>query len=582
MEWDQLLFYHTLKKFKSLRKKFSSPSKYFTYEIETEKKRLCELGKIILGVELRFQNTDGHVRLASDRLAFPERVLIFENVFESKQTIHFLLSYLFLLKKHNLFMDQSYHSTQNAKAYHQNLVFNYPGLKRERKQIKRYFLKLKSSDIKHFQYLQGLIQNTILEIDNISQNKPHLSQSLPSPNNQSKPKSEFKTKFDLESAELLEVDKKKIEDYTLGHNFEKIETVEEFDGQWRDLDGSDNAEEESEALNELNLKQMIRSEEPAHTTVTSDTGSGTILEVADIHVSSLKFKYDEWNYKNKTYKFEYCSVEEDRFLEYLPHYADSVFLKHRFTMLQLKRKMYALVQDRILKKRVANGDTVDIDAVVDLYADLCAKVTPSELLYIRSQREISNMTLFFLMDLSLSTDSWVNGNRVLDVERESLLLFSNALECLDIPFEMGAFYSRTRNQCKFIRIKSLKESLQQTKDRLGALEPIGYTRIGPALRHTGMILDKVKSKQKWIILFTDAHPNDYDRYEGKYGTEDVHQAVKELKQKGIFVHTLAIGTDEKPVIPKMMREASYQMLADPKGLTDSLHRFFAKAIRSFH
>ncbi|TGL62933.1 VWA domain-containing protein [Leptospira ognonensis] len=578
MEWDQLLFYHGFKKLKSLREKLSSPSKYFSYEIESEEKRIRELGKMILGNELRFQKSDNNVRLTSDRLAFPEKVFIFENAIESKQTIHFMLSYLFLLKKHNCFMDQSELGTQKAETYHRFLMRKYPGLRIDRKRIKSFFLKLKSSDFKHFQYLSGFIQNTSLEKENIALKNPHLSSSLPSPNQITKPKSEFKTKFDLESAELLEVDKKKIEEYTLGHNFEKIETAEEFDGQWRDLDGSDNAEEEAEALNELNLKHMIRSEDPVHTTVSSDTGSGTILEVADLNVASLKFKYDEWNFKNQSYKIEYCSVEEDRFLDSKVHYADSVFSKHKFTMQQLNRKMYALVQERNLKKRVANGDQVDIDAVVDLYADICAKVTPSELLYIRSQKEISNMTLFFLMDLSLSTDSWIGGNRILDVERESLLLFSNALESLYIPFEIGAFYSRTRNQCKFLRIKSSKESLQQTKDRLGALEPIGYTRIGPALRHTGVLLDKVKTKQKWIILFTDAHPNDYDRYEGKYGTEDVNQAVKELKQRGIFVHTLAIGRDEKPVIPKMMREASYQMLADPKGISDSLHRFFAKAI----
>ncbi|MCZ8157625.1 MAG: VWA domain-containing protein [Leptospira sp.] len=578
MEWDQLLFYHGLKQFGNLRRKFVSPSKYYSYEIETEEKRFRQLGKMILGNELRFQKSDSDVRLAGDRLAFPERVLIFENVVESKQTVHFLLTYMFLLKKHNCFMNQTYLNTQKAKTYHRFLIKIYPGLRSDRKRIKKYFIKLKSSDFKHFESLSRLFQNVILEKDIASLKNPHISSSLPSPNHIAKPKSEFKTKFDLESAELLEVDKKKIEEYTLGHNFEKIETVEEFDGQWRDLDGSDNAEEEAEALNELNLKHMIRSEDPVHTTVSSDTGSGTILEVADLYTPSLKFKYDEWDYKNKTYKIDYCFVEEDLVLDSRPHYADSVFSKHRFTMQQLKRKMYALVQDRILKKRVANGDQVDIDAVVDLYADIRAKVTPSELLYVRSQREISNMTLFFLMDLSLSTDSWIGGNRILDVERESLLLFSNALESLDIPFEMGAFYSRTRNQCKFLRIKSLKESLQQTKDRLGALDPIGYTRIGPALRHTGVLLDKVKTKQKWIILLTDAHPNDYDRYEGKYGTEDVHQAVKELKQRGIFVHTLAIGRDEKPVIPKMMREASYQMLADPRGLTDSLHRFFAKAI----
>lgn len=580
MEWDQLLFYHGIKKFKSLKAKFTPPCPYYLYQISSEEKRLKDLGRLILGEELRFQTSGKVIEIRSEKMLFPEELRLLKNEAESKHTIHYLFAYVFLLKKHKFFHGKSFANVTNFSDTHRFLLKKYPGLSRDRKQIRNFFQGLKLNDPKHHLFLTDLIGNTIFENESLLPQKSLLSNLIPSPNKQSKPKSEFKTQFDMDSADLLVTDKKKIEEYTLGHNFEKIETLEEFDGNWRDLDGSDNAEEEAEALSELYLKHLIRSDDPVHTTVSSDVGSGTVLEVADKDQNITKFKYDEWDFKQKKYKLKFCSVEEERFIDSKLYFAEEVFSRHRFTLLHLKHKLYALIQERVQKRRVQNGDNVDFDGVVDRYADLIARVTPSELIYVRSQREIANMTLFFLMDISLSTDSWVNGKRILDVERESLLLFSNALENLEIPFEIGAFYSRTRNQCKFLRIKSSSDSLQMTKDRLGALEPIGYTRIGPALRHSGVMLDKVKTRQKWIILFTDAHPNDYDRYEGKYGTEDINQAVKELKRRGILVHTLAIGRDEKPVIPRMMREASYQMLADPKGIIESLHRFFAKAINS--
>lgn len=86
-------------------------------------------------------------------------------------------------------------------------------------------------------------------------------------------------------------------------------------------------------------------------------------------------------------------------------------------------------------------------------------------------------------------------------------------------------------------------------------------------------------KQKWIILITDARPNDYDQYEGKYGIEDVNKAVGECLLNGVQVYTLAIGTEEKPTIPAMMRNASYQMLFHPERLLDSLQEFFRRAIK---
>jgi nitric oxide reductase NorD protein len=585
MEWDQFLFYHGFKKLKALRKKLLPKSAYSTYRIFDEEKRIREFGLLTLGYEIRINPSDGRISLENNLLSFPEEVEVFENLEESSHAIHCLLAYLFLIQKKRLKnMGNTIVETKSQELFsasnYRSIMKEFPGLREALYLLRRNLKALECKDKMHFLFLRQKTLGMRLSGDGIFQKEPFLSQFLPSPYGLTKPKSEFKKKFDLEATKLLEVDKKKMEEYTLGHNFEKIETIEEFDGQWRDLDGSDNAEEESEALNELNLKHMIRSEDPVHTTVSSDSGSGTVLEVIDNEVPVQSFFYDEWNYKNRAYNKGYCFVQEEIYKEFQPNYASTILSKNLHSFHILKRKMVSLVQDRILKKRLPIGDHVDLDAMVDRYADLIAKVTPSEAVYTRTQKEISNITLFFLIDLSLSTDSWVNGKRILDVERESLLLFSESLEALNIPFQISAFYSRTRNHCKYLRIKSDKESWEDIKNRLGALDPIGYTRIGPALRHTGFLLDKVKTRQKWIILLTDAHPNDYDRYEGKYGTEDINQAVKELKAKGVSIHTLAIGRDEKPAIPQMMREASYQMLVDPKRISDSLHRFFAKAINN--
>jgi nitric oxide reductase NorD protein len=224
------------------------------------------------------------------------------------------------------------------------------------------------------------------------------------------------------------------------------------------------------------------------------------------------------------------------------------------------------------------GTEIDLDALVERYADIKAKISPNESIYTTPIHNSSQIGFYFLIDISLSSDSWIEGKRILDVARESLIVFSESLDFLSIPFGIGAFYSRTRNHCRFIQVKKIQDSWNSTKNRLGAIQPIGYTRIGPALRHAKSILSKSNIEKKWIILITDAKPNDYDRYEGKYGIEDVNQAVKECTNLGISIHSLAIGSNEKPSIPAMFRLASYQMLMHPNRLIDSLNDFFRRVI----
>ena len=312
--------------------------------------------------------------------------------------------------------------------------------------------------------------------------------------------------------------------------------------------------------------------------MTTESGLGFGGEIGDDKERVVTACYPEWNFKQKKYLSNHCTIHEENYLEYKSEYIEKLLSKNKKTSSHLKRKLHSLLNLKTIQRKKSSGEDIDLDAVVERYSDIVAKITPSEYIYTRKKREYSDIFIYFLMDISLSTDSWISGKRILDLEKEALLLFCDALDDISIPFALSAFYSRTRNHCKYLNIKQPKENWNQVKNKLGAIEPIGYTRIGPALRHTNHLLEEVPARQKWIILFTDARPNDYDRYEGKYGTEDVHKAIKELKQNGIHLHTLAIGKEEKPSIPEMMREASYNMLIHPDKLIDSLEKFFRKVI----
>lgn len=589
MEWDQFVFYQGHKLWKKIRKKLTPPNPYYAYQMGLEEVRVLrylqtlkkEPTTLILGGE--------SVTFGPNYLKFPEEIHWFLSESISKKFVRIYLAYLaFLFNGKEVKTNQSldlkknkevgFHSKENFFYQFRNFIKEFQGIRSDWKEIRQERLTIRKKDPVQYQKIKKLFTDTSSAISDLKHEFPTGKDFISKTDKQKIKSKESKQKLDPSDAEVLEVDEKKIEEYTLGHNFEKIETVEEFDGQWRDIDGEEDMEEE-EALQELNLKHIIRTEDPVHTTRSSESGAGTTLEILNEKNLGNRFSYPEWDYKLKNYKPNYCNVVEE-----FPNQKDVSYIKHvlekqHSTLNQLKKKMMALLNQTRIKKRLVSGDDIDLDALVDRYADIKAKISPSESIYMSPIRDVSDMVLYFLVDLSLSTDSWIQEKRVLDVERESLLLFSECLEDLKIPFGIAGFYSRTRNFNQLIHLKQLSEPWMSARDRLGVLSPIGYTRVGPSLRHINSILKDTSYKQKWIILITDARPNDYDKYEGKYGIEDVNKAVGECLLNGIQVYTLAIGTEEKPTIPAMMRNASYQMLFHPERLLDSLQEFFRRAIR---
>jgi nitric oxide reductase NorD protein len=119
-----------------------------------------------------------------------------------------------------------------------------------------------------------------------------------------------------------------------------------------------------------------------------------------------------------------------------------------------------------------------------------------------------------LLDLSDSTDAWVQDARVLDSMVEAVYCVSEVIEDYIESIAVAGFSSNTRRSCRFEMLKDFHEPWGKAKQHFGALQPEGYTRIGPALRHAQELMINEKASRKIIILVTDGRPCDYDRCEG--------------------------------------------------------------------
>lgn len=181
-----------------------------------------------------------------------------------------------------------------------------------------------------------------------------------------------------------------------------------------------------------------------------------------------------------------------------------------------------------------------------------------------------------LLDVSLSSDGYAAGSRVLDVEKQVSIIFGEILNEFNIDFSIDSFHSKTRNFLTYITLKEFDQSWQESKYCIGAAEACGYTRIGTALRHAGARLDKRNIKNKWVILISDGKPNDYDKYEGKYGIMDVKQALRELNQRKINSYALAIEANAKYYLPQMFGQNHYQILTKPTELLHSMVKLYER------
>lgn len=381
----------------------------------------------------------------------------------------------------------------------------------------------------------------------------------------------------VEEIQSLAIDKKQQEDYVLMHSFEKIETAEEFNGNWRDFDGKDDLKDHEDALEEMNMRFTVRVDDMVHSVYQADFIENTsIAESAEVDEKGFHLKYDEWDFKKRNYLPGFCKVYPKTQIKTHPSYYKNTMAKYKTTLNGLRKMLTSVNNKMQQQRRQLQGEAFDLDALTDLYTDIHSGKSPDERVYLSNRKKNKDIAILVLLDLSLSSDGYAAGNRVIDVEKEVSILFGEILHEFDIDFAIDGFYSKTRNFTTYLTLKDFNENWNSAKHKIGAIEPNGYTRIGPALRHAGARLDQIDYKNKWIIVLSDGKPNDYDKYEGQHGIQDIKQALRELNERKINSYALAIEAQAKYYLPQMFGQNHYQILTSPEALLKSLVKLYEK------
>ncbi len=582
-EPDEYIFTKLAYFFKNRSKRKQEDSAHSVLLIDL-KPRLTILARAITGQAIEIYDAEREGGYKNNNFFLPTKFQEFSSVNENISFYLFRVLYLSIQKNLNLnWNDNSAHeleeSQQKAKETStiilESLFNQFPISEKYYHKFKLFYIdKAVNETLADYSFIYGKWMRNNLEED--SEKIVNNFTDKVKKADDEKPKTILKSKA-VEEIISVQVDIKQQEDAVLQHQFEKVETAEEFSGNFKDFDGEDELDDHSNAFDDVNMKYTVRVDDTAHSVYQADfIENTTVSESAEIDSKGYHIKYDEWDYTKRTYKEDFCKVYPKILLKNDVGYYTKTLNKNRATLEGL-RKMLTTVNNKYQQqRRQTQGEEFDIDAITDLFVDVHSGHTPSENIYISKRKKEKDLSILLLLDISLSSDGYAAGNRVIDVEKQVSILFGEILNEFNIDFSIDCFYSKTRNHSSYITIKDFDEDWNKAKFKVGAVEPSGYTRIGAALRHSGAMLDKRSTKNKWVILLSDGKPNDYDKYEGKYGINDVKQALRELNERNINSYALAIEAQAKYYLPQMFGQNHYQILTTPVELLKSMVQLYEK------
>lgn len=308
-----------------------------------------------------------------------------------------------------------------------------------------------------------------------------------------------------------------------------------------------------------------------------------------------EFAYPEWDRVASAYLPAWCLVRESR-----PTSATgertyrAALTRHRHLLpaltAQLER-MSASGARRVL--RMPYGDDLDLDACIEAMVDLRTAIAPGERIHSALVRDEREVAVAFALDLSSSTaqrlpeDTARRGQvrRILDVEREAVVLLMEALERVGDSYGIYGFSGTGRADVQVRVVKGLEERRSPAVvHRLEGLRPHHTTRMGLVIRHLARRLHEHEAPTKLLLVVSDGRPFDLD-YGQRYGEDavfdyalaDTARALDEAREGGVRPYLITVDAAGDDYLRTMCDARDYHVIADVRELPESLATLYLAA-----
>jgi nitric oxide reductase NorD protein len=292
---------------------------------------------------------------------------------------------------------------------------------------------------------------------------------------------------------------------------------------------------------------------------------------------AARLTYPEWDYRRRAYLQHHCVVLAGPAAETGEDWQPDPTDRRHIRL--VRRRFEALRPKREVLRAQVDGGELDTDALVRSRTDLRAGGFGSDRVYLAARSQARDLAIVVLVDVSLSTDSRVEGRRVLDVEKAALTAFAFGLEACGDPFAILTFSSRHRHEVRVETVKGFEELLgEPVRRRIAALRPGGYTRLGTALRHATAQLETRPERHRLLLLLSDGKPNDLDHYDGRYGIEDTRKAVRETRAKGQAVFAVTVDRRAEGYVPYLFGRGGYATVSRTGRLPEALPAIYRQLV----
>jgi nitric oxide reductase activation protein len=303
-------------------------------------------------------------------------------------------------------------------------------------------------------------------------------------------------------------------------------------------------------------------------------------EEAQEDLGEQVFHYDEWDHKIEDYRPAWCTLTEHRQTRTQEGFVAATFHEFGGVVTQIRRNFQLMRPEALRKMRhQEDGDDLDTDGLVEYVVERRARIAPTPRVYVKREKRDRDVTTAFVVDMSSSTDRKIDGRkRIIDIEKEALLLMCEALEAIRDEYAIYGFSGSGREDCQFYVVKELGERYDdRVKGRIGGIYARQKTRMGPALRHATRRLAAADSNVKLMILLTDGKPYDSDTYQDNtYAQEDTKMALREARREKIHLFCVTVDREGADYLPHMYSDANFVIIDDVRTLPHKLPQLYRR------
>ncbi len=288
-------------------------------------------------------------------------------------------------------------------------------------------------------------------------------------------------------------------------------------------------------------------------------------------------RYPEWDVHHRRYRPDWCTVHETT-----PDAstAEPFTLRHDHG---LRRPLARLGMGLDSCHRQARGDDIDIDAAVEARVATLAGSRPDEAVYIDSLRVRRDLSVLLLLDASGSAaEPTASGETVHAHQREVAAALTSALHEIGDRVALYAYHSQGRSAVHLVPVKRFDDGLDgAAMQRLGAVEPGAYSRLGAAIRHGAAVLHaQGGTSRRLLVVLSDGLAYDHG-YEPAYGAADARRALVEARAAGVGCLCLTLGAGtETEALRRVFGSAAHATIPRPGELRRVIAPLFRSALRS--